>query len=105
MKISPIDDTSQARCALLDEASKNLGRTWAEWWFEDLRRQGRPVTGGWPGTISEARARARAHMQIVLTQRALPPMTQNELTEAARVAYNSARDLWFGCRVRDEGVA
>jgi len=105
MKPSPTDDKPNARRVLLTQASPRLGQSWAEGWFEELRRQERPVTGGWPGTMSEARGRTRAHVDALLTQRNMPPLTDVELAEAARVAYDSARAVWFGSRVRDEGVA
>lgn len=93
-----------ARSTLLADASRDLGRTWATGWFDDLRREGRAVTGGWPGTMSEARGRTRFHTDALLTRRALPVMTTEELTEAARVTYDSAKALWLGGRVRDDSL-
>ncbi len=105
MKPSPTDDKPNSRSTLLADASRNVGRMWAEGWFAELRRQGRPVTGGWPGTMSEARGRIRVHVDSLLTQRAWPSITYDELADATRVTYDSAKALWLGCQARGEGVA
>jgi len=105
MKSSPKDEKLNSRRLLLADAAKSLGKLWAEGWFEELRSQGRPITGGWPGTMSEARGRVRAHAGALLTKRSMSPLTDAELADAARMTYDSATAKWFGSRVRDEGVA
>ena len=104
MKSSPTDD-NPARRTLLADASRSVGKTWAKGWFDELHREGRPVTGGWPGTMSEARGRARAHVEALFNRRSLPPVTHNELAEAARITYDHAKALWLVGRINDEGVA
>ena len=89
---------------MLADASRDVGKAWARTWFDDLRRDGRLVSGGWPGTISEARGRARIQVDAALTRHAMAPITRGELAEAARVTYDSAKALWFGSKVRDEGI-
>jgi len=105
MKISPTKVVPEERRSLLVDGSREAGRAWALGWFEALQAEGRSVCGGWPGTMSEARGRARVHLDALLTQRAMPRITHAELTEAARVTYDSAKALWVGNAVRDEGVA
>jgi hypothetical protein len=99
------DDKPNSRRILLADTSRDVGRTWAMGMFDDLQRDGRAVSGGWPGTMSEARGRARVFADAALSRQSLPPITHVELAEAARVTYDSAKALWFGSRVRDEGVA
>ncbi|MEM1032669.1 MAG: hypothetical protein AAF928_18435 [Myxococcota bacterium] len=90
---------------MLLDGSKEAGRLWALSWFEALQAEGRTVCGGWPGTMSEARGRARVHLDALLNKRAMPRINHAELTEAARLTYDSAKALWVGNAVRDEGVA
>lgn len=104
MKTPLNDDDLDPRRRLLADASQDLGKRWAEGWFEELRREGRRVTGGWPGTMSESRGRTRAYVDALLTKRAMQPVTQGELADAARGTYDIARALWLGSRVRDEAV-
>jgi hypothetical protein len=101
---SPVPIVASSRCVLLAEATRRLGRAWAEEWFDDLRRQGRPIAGGWPGTMSEARSRVRHNVDAMLTKQSLPPMSHDELTEGAQLTYETARSLWFNFRVRDEDI-
>jgi hypothetical protein len=105
MTLSEPDIQPRERRTLLAHASDEAGRAWAQIWFDDLRGQGRAVTGGWPGTMSEARGRARVHIDGRLSRQALAPITHIELGEAARATYDIAKSLWYGSRVRDEGVA
>ncbi len=100
MNSSTTDDNISSRHTLLDDASRSLGKAWAEGWFDDLRREGRPVAGGWPGTMSEARSRASIHMTALLARRAMQPATHDELAQATRVTYDSAKAVWLGGRVR-----
>ena len=46
-----------ARRLFLERSAVTLGQTWAEEWRANLRREGRPAAGGWPGTLREARVR------------------------------------------------
>jgi len=71
-----------------------IGKAWAESYIDALLRDGRPITGGWPGTMSEARARvsgcARRSSSAELDHHAL-----------ARRAYVAARARWLSRSASD----
>jgi hypothetical protein len=59
--------------------------------MDALRAEGREVAGGWPGTLSEARHFVRAQ----LARSGLAVITPDELEQAARATYASARSTWL----------
>jgi hypothetical protein len=81
-----------ARRALLERVAIATGERWADGWRESLRRQGRRASGGWPGTVTEARALVAAHFTA---ERHGPALTYDELECAARISYASARHRWL----------
>jgi hypothetical protein len=81
---------------LLDDAAKRAGGLWAASRRDELSREGRPVEGGWPGTIAEARARAADAIRTLLHERAMVALTYAELGRAAQVTYGEARRTWLG---------
>lgn len=81
------------RSELLEQGSIASGARWAASWREALRREGRPISGGWPGTLSEARARVSA-----LSPQAL---SWEERERMARLAYAAARREWLSQREAD----
>ena len=68
--------------------SQIVGDAWAQRVALDLRREQRTAAGGWPGTMSEARAHASAHFRG-------KPLTAGELEDAARAVYQRARGRWL----------
>lgn len=104
MKPAPTANERTSRVVLLGNASQSVGASWAQEWFADLEREGRTVSGGWPGTMSEARSRVRRHVDALLLRRSLPPITDEELKEATRSTYDCAKAAWFGSRVNDPGT-
>jgi hypothetical protein len=87
--------SAEARRALIEQTAATLGRTWAESCRHDLSREGRAASGGWPGTLREARARV-GHVMLVEAhgrQKRLT-ITQAERELAVRAAYASAREEW-----------
>ena len=93
--------TEEARRALLEEASIATGERWAAGWRDDLRQEGRPAAGGWPGTVAEARARVTAHLGPELHRRKMLALTHEELERAARTAYARARRDWLSRNERE----
>lgn len=89
------------RDAILSEQPALLGETWARGWFQSLMNEGRPVSGGWPGTIQEARCRARAHCDRELSVRGMTPLSHEELDQVAAAIYERAKRDWL--RVVREG--
>ena len=59
----------------------------------------RPVAGGWPGTLSEARVRVGRRIASELGPAFAA--TAEELMDAARAAYGTARREWNECSERE----
>jgi len=89
------DGENAERASLLEEAAIDAGNRWAAARRDELVREGRPVEGGWPGTLPEARVRVAAHAGRALTARAMSALTYDELGHAARVTYGEARRSWL----------
>jgi hypothetical protein len=83
---------SDRRRVMLEDAASSEGTAWAEWWRVELRRQRRPVAGGWPGTLSEARARIVA--RILHEHGPQFSATAAEIESAARSTYGTAKRDW-----------
>jgi hypothetical protein len=92
----PVRTRAEARRLFLEQSATTLGQSWADQWRDDLRREGRPAAGGWPGTLREARVRVEHHLLAEVTRRRMPAVTEAEREVAARRAYASARAQW--CR-------
>ena len=77
----------------LERAVDAAGEAWAVDWANTLHGEGRPVSGGWPGTLSEARGRVAACIaKRVGPARRIGP---EELELLARRAYAAARKAWL----------
>jgi hypothetical protein len=76
--------------AALQRAVQGAGEAWAVDSANALRDEGRQVTGGWPGTISEARQRVRT---CALLQGS--SMTSEDLEVLTRLAYETAKKVWL----------
>jgi hypothetical protein len=73
----------------LEAKLETAGREWAASVRLELHRQGRRAAGGWPGTMSEARA------QIVQSLGAPVAPPPDELGRLARILYGAARTTWL----------
>lgn len=83
------------RKARIEETAAALGRSWAEHCRRDLRLDGRPASGGWPGTMREARLRVGFSLVLETRgRRSVLAITEEERELAVRTAYSSARDEW-----------
>ena len=71
----------------MDQLAIDAGRKWAGSVRTRLHTEGRPVAGGWPGTMTEARARA-SQLQAAA---GLPP---KERARLAKILYAAAKELW-----------
>lgn len=88
-------DAASARRASIEQSAAAIGRVWAACCRDDLHSEGRPAAGGWPGTLSEARARVgRVLVVEIRGRRNQVTITNAERELAARAAYSSARDEW-----------
>jgi len=86
---------AEERRALVLEVALEVGQRWAESCRDELRREGRCVEGGWPGTMSEARGKVDEQVHRALGARRWPVLTNDELTQATRTAYERARRVWL----------
>jgi hypothetical protein len=82
------------RRVLFEEQSSATGIRWAEEYRSDLRREGRAAAGGFPGTLSEARALVSATLAPELGRRRLAALSIEEREWAARATYAAARKDW-----------
>lgn len=72
-----------------------LGASWAQGLCDELRREQRPLAGGFPGTIPEVRWRVGEYLRGELARQELSPLEPNELARAVDVAYARARREWI----------
>ena len=84
-------DMAPARAARLAEIAALTGARWAKSRVDSLHAEGRRATGGWPGTLSEAR-------NYVGADEARVGMSYEELSWMARLVYDSARRDWLARR-------
>jgi hypothetical protein len=89
-----LDPKVAARRAFIEEAAAAIGRIWAEGRREELRREGRPAAGGWPGTLREARSCVERSLPLELRERKMSAITTPEREIATRAIYASARIEW-----------
>lgn len=68
------------------------GEAWATRCAHDLRAQHRPVSGGWPGTISEATRWVLA--TLVEHHASSRDLSTERLRALSRTAYGAARNRW-----------
>lgn len=73
----------------------SIGGAWANAYAVELRTQRRAVSGGWPGTMTEARARVLAHVGGAAA------MPVGDLQALARATYRAAQDAWRHVAVPD----
>lgn len=82
----------EVRRAQLERGAIAAGERWADQCRETLRQQGRLPSGGWPGTVREARALVAAYFRTELSG---PALTFEELERAAKISYARARRHWY----------
>lgn len=90
------------RRALLEEGSLSAGTRWASSFRAELLSQGRAASGGWPGTMREARARVTEVVVPELRSRGSIELTPEEHEQAARATYAAARRDWLANGHRDD---
>lgn len=90
--VEPSDDATYAAemLPLVREASA----AWLAGWRAELARDGRPMEGGWPGTLGEARAFVLGRITSELVRKGLPHPTPNRTARAVRDLYDVTRRAW-----------
>ena len=94
--------SSRTRRVLLEQGATAVAERWASTWREDLRKQGRPASGGWPGTVPEARARVTAYLGAELARRRMRTLSSDEAGWATQATYASAKRDWLARVDRDD---
>jgi hypothetical protein len=89
------DSLGEGRRNLLTEGALAIGARWAQGFCEEMRLSGRPVAGGWPGTLPEARARVVAYFGRELARRRLPLLTPDEVGWTTHTTYQKAKRDWL----------
>lgn len=74
--------------------AESIGRQWA-FNLTTLLRARRRASGGWPGTLSEARARTSSLLHPWLESLGQPLPTHEQNETLVRVVYTSARLAWL----------
>ena len=72
-----------------EERAGRAGRAWAAAVRLRLHQDGRRASGGWPGTITEARAQVESAIGRGTV------VTQEERSHLVRILYDSAKDCWL----------
>ncbi|PIE05846.1 MAG: hypothetical protein CSA75_02625 [Sorangium cellulosum] len=96
----PSGSTSVSRRVLVEQTATNAGEVWAGWWRKELVRQGRAAAGGWPGTLSEARAKVLETVLPEMRKRGMGELSFDEQELAAKTLYATARRRWLSRRQR-----
>jgi hypothetical protein len=96
--------SSVSRQSLLDRQAAVEGQTWAREMRSSIHEQSRRATGGWPGTITEARARLVEFVLPRLARDGGSAATSEALQQATRVLYASARTAWLAQCAREDSL-
>ena len=87
--------SADARRTLLAATATDIGQRLFARRREEMVREGRALSGGWPGTVREARALAIAVLAPAFAQRRMSAPTTDELGWAMHAAYHEARRAWL----------
>lgn len=90
----------ELRKTLVQQTATAAGEVWAGWWRTQLESQGRAATGGWPGTLSEARARVFDSVLPEMQKCGVHELSFDERELAAKTLYATARRRWLSHRER-----
>ena len=102
---TPEDKPRPNRSAFLSEGATLIGTRWARGWCEEMRRTGRAVEGGWPGTLPEARMRVAEYFRVEFARQHWSELDAAELALATRCAYEQAKRDWFRVTREDASSA
>jgi hypothetical protein len=88
-----------SRREALESVATAAGLAWAASWADRMRTEGRPVRGGWPGTLSEARGHLITSVAVQLGTTVV--LTYGEMLCLGRATYETARRAWLSNATRD----
>lgn len=84
----------KTRELLLMETAVETAQGWIEHLRLELAREHRPMDGAWPGTVSEARARAGEAFRRAIIHRGMPAASPEEQGRLAHRTTDEARRIW-----------
>lgn len=79
----------------LTHLARNEGEAWAARRIAELSAEGRPISGGWPGTLSEAKHLAAASVCLTLTS-----ANTEKFQRLSQTLYLSAKRRWMAHRTK-----
>lgn len=82
------------------EVAVQAGQVWADTTAGELRRAGRPVAGGWPGTVKEGMTWVLAAIGQRVEH---ADVSIGELRSLARTAWSTARTRWLALSEPERG--
>ena len=88
------------RSTLLEKDPITVGTAWARAICGQITAQGRPIVGGWPGTLVEARAQIARHLHDELFKRGMKGLEAEELEQATNMTYARAKQEWLAIERR-----
>lgn len=86
----------------LRELAQQDGQAWAAALRASIVAEQRPAAGGWPGTLSEARARVQGVVRAWTLTNHNRRVNAEQLDEVTHALYASARDRWLASREPEE---
>jgi len=88
---------------LLAGPALQTAERWATRVMSRIRGDSRPICGGWPGTVSEARALITEDLLPHLTGESLVEFERAGYAQVARFLYQGAREYWARREHRSAG--
>jgi hypothetical protein len=83
---------------MLAELPVAWGEAWATAYRAEIHAEGRRAGGGFPGTMTEARARFGSQIDPKLVAQGMQEASFTEREEGAQSLYRTARSKWLGFR-------
>jgi hypothetical protein len=80
-----------------DRLAGEVADAWIDSWVRDLAHDGRVMSGGWPGTLSEARER------VCLVLGGDHGLDREALDRLTKLTYATARARWRARAGRESG--
>jgi hypothetical protein len=93
---------TEAPDAILADCVRLVAAAWVASWRETLRRDGRAMEGGWPGTLGEARTLVLKQLVPELAKRGLSAPDSEALARASRETYAAARRAWLAAAAPED---
>lgn len=100
--MSTTTSSSDELSPLARSRAEHVGRSWATRLRAAIVLEKRRPCGGWPGTLSEARAHVAISLLPWLDTQGQPAVSSRQCEGAARVVYASARSAWMETRESEE---